>query len=68
LGEFGEEVRREVRKIAGGSRDGSFDTKTEMIGTETGLGFQAGAAAALAIGKAMQAAGRVQLSPVKGLR
>ena len=51
----GEEVLGEVGGVAGGKREGK-GLQMEVIRTKTGLGFQAWATAALAIGEAMQAA------------
>jgi hypothetical protein len=51
-----EEVFGEVGKVAGGRRE-SDDSLTEMIGTESGLRFQAGTTAALAVGEAIDTTG-----------
>jgi len=50
-----EEVFGEVGGVIGGRREGK-GLQMEVIRTKTGLGFQAWATAALAIGEAMQAA------------
>ena len=52
----GEEILGEVGKVAGGRRE-SDDSLAEMIGTESGLRFQAGVTAALAVGEAIDTAG-----------
>jgi len=55
MGEAGEEVLGEVGEVTGVLRGGGDEGK-EMAGTKTGLGCQAGEAAALAIGEAMPTA------------
>ncbi|SRR5712692_10116315 len=56
MGQAAEEVLGEVGKVAGGRRE-SDDSLTEMIGTESGLRFQAGETAALAVGEAIDTTG-----------
>ena len=53
-----EEGFGEIGEVTGDWRE-SDDSLAEMIGTEAGLGFQAGTAAALAIGEAKDTAGAV---------
>ncbi len=60
MGVTGEEVLGEVGEVTGGLRRGGDEGK-EMAGTKTGLGCQAGQAAALAIGETMATAERIVL-------
>ncbi len=62
FGEFGKEFRGEVGGVTRARREGDGDAgQTEMMRAETGLGFQAGLTAALAIGETVQAAERLVL-------